>query len=306
MKILITGGAGFIGSHLVEALSKQEHRVVVIDNLSSGDLKNLPIFTKFYKTDITNYQELKEIFEKEKPEIIFHFAAQINLRKSVENPIHDAKVNIIGSLNLLELAKKHNIKKFIFSSTGAIYGTNLIPNQENQPPLPQSPYTLSKLTIERYLKLYKKNHNLDYVSLRYSNVYGPRQNPKGEAGVVAIFLDKMLKNQQPEIFGSGEQTRDYVYVKDVVNANLIAMEKGQGTYNIATSKQTNVIEIFNQLNNLFNRKFKKVHTQEKPGEQEHSCLNFEKAKNQLNWIPRTNLEEGIIKTYNWFINHKHQ
>src|SRR6056297_1143722 len=239
-KILVTGGAGFIGSHIVDKLISQNNKVVIIDNLSTGQKENINKKARFYKADITN-KKIKEIFKKEKPDIVFHLAAQINVRKSIQNPLLDTKVNVLGSLNIFQAAKESNVKKIIFSSTGgAIYGkAKQIPTPETCQPKPQSPYGLSKLTTENYLKLYHKLFNINYTILRYSNVYGPRQNTLAEAGVIAIFTKQLLKNKTPVINGQGKQTRDYVYVKDVVSANILSIKKGDNkTFNIGTSKQT--------------------------------------------------------------------
>ncbi len=298
-KILVTGGAGFIGSNLVEALVKRGEEVVVIDNLAFGKLENLNSKAKFYQVDIQDYPRLKEVFEHEKPEVIFHLAANIDLRRSVLEPIMDADINIIGSLNLLELARELKVKKFIFSSSGAVYGDIEIPNNEEQLPKPVAPYAISKLVLEKYLDFYEKNYGLNWVALRYANIYGPRQNSKGEAGVISIFLDKMLKNEQPIIFGSGENTRDYTFVEDVVNANIIVWEKGQGVYNVSTCHETSTLEIFNKLNSFFDNKFSRKHIEAKAGEIARACLDNSRLKS-LGWNPETDLDSGIKKTYEWF------
>lgn len=298
VKILVTGGAGFIGSNLAEELVK-ENEVVIVDNLSFGKLENMPKQARFYQVDIKDYEKLRAVFQKEKPEIIFHLAANIDLRKSVSEPIMDARINIMGSLNLLELAREFHIKKFIFSSSGAVYGDIEVPNTEEQEPIPLAPYALSKLTIEKYLDFYGKNYGLNWVALRYANVYGPKQNSKGEAGVISIFLDKMLSNKNPEIFGSGLATRDYVYVNDVVKANLLAWQKGQGIYNVSTCKETSVVEIFSMLNSLFSNKFSRNHAEEKAGEIARACLSNEKLR-ALGWTQGTELKDGILKTYDFF------
>lgn len=230
--ILVTGGAGFIGSHLVDRLVKEKYRVVVVDNLSTGKRKNLNPVAKFYKVDLRNKNALERIFQKEKPKDVFHLAAQIDLRKSVEDPVKDAQINILGSLNLIQcFLQNPNFKprfsKFIFSSTGgAMYGeAKTIPTAENFPACPFSPYGVVKLSVEHYLDYYRKIFGLNFVSLRYSNVYGPRQNSKAEAGVVAIFCRQILSGDQPIINGSGRQTRDFVYVDDVVEANISSFKK---------------------------------------------------------------------------------
>jgi UDP-glucose 4-epimerase len=322
-KILVTGGAGFIGSHLVDALIERGHRVVVIDNLSTGKKENInPPRTcsggiKFYKIDICS-PKIGEIFKKEKPEICFHFAAQINVRKSVENPLFDAKVNILGSLNIIQnfireirsqirvnSPKLNSCKfaKFIFASTGgAIYGeAKKIPTPENYPENPISPYGIAKLTVENYLKFYKANFGLQFISLRFSNVYGPRQDPKGEAGVVAIFIDKLLKREGPTIFGDGNQTRDFIFVEDVVSACLKAMEyKGKKEiFNIGTGIETSINEVYQIISKLLKTKIKPKYAPEKPGDLKRSCLDISLAKRELKWKPKYNLEEGVKKTIEW-------
>lgn len=302
MKILVTGGAGFIGSNLTDALIQQGHDVSVVDNLSTGQKENLNKKAKFFELDLTD-EKLTEIFEIEKPEIIFHLAAQIDVRKSVTDPVWDAKQNILGSVNLLESAKKHKVKKIIFSSTGgAIYGdTDQIPTPEGHPELPISPYGIAKLTIEKYLYYYNKIFGLLYIALRYSNVYGPRQNSKGEAGVVAIFCDKLLANQNPVIHGDGKQTRDYVFVDDVVRANLAALESEKiGIYNIGTSIEADVNKIAELIKSNIDTDIEFTYADAKEGEQQKSCIDYSKAKNELGWHPEINLEEGIKKTVDWF------
>jgi len=304
MKFLVTGGAGFIGSHLVDRLIKGGHKVVVIDNLSTGKKENLNKKARFYKADICD-KEISQIFKKEKPEIVFHFAAQIDVRKSVENPVEDAKINILGTLNILENCKKYNIRKVIFASTGgAIYGdADIVPTPETYPELPLSPYGIAKLTIEKHLSYYYKVFGLPYVSLRLANVYGPRQNSKGEAGVVAIFCDKMLSKKQPIINGDGKQTRDFVFVDDVVEANISALKKDKvGIFNIGTARETDVNTLFKKLRELTDSKCAKIHGPTLPGEQKRSCLDYSEAKRELGWQPKYSLDKGLKKTVEWFRN----
>ena len=304
MKSLVTGGAGFIGSHLVDRLIKEGHRVVVIDNLSTGKKENLNPKAKFYKIDICSYR-ISQIFKKEKPEVVFHYAAQIDVRKSVKDPVEDAKINILGTLNILENCKKYNIRKVIFASTGgAIYGdADIVPTPETYPELPLSPYGIAKLTIEKHLSYYYKVFGLPYVSLRLANVYGPRQNSKGEAGVVAIFCDKMLSKKQPIINGDGKQTRDFVFVDDVVEANISALKKDKvGIFNIGTARETDVNTLFKKLRELTDSKCAKIHGPTLPGEQKRSCLDYSEAKRELGWQPKYSLDKGLKKTVEWFRN----
>ena len=250
-----------------------------------------------------NFPKIKEIFETEKPEVIYHFAAQIDVRKSVENPIEDAKINILSTLNLLNLAVKYNVKHFIFSSTGgAIYGdTENIPTTENEKELPVSPYGCAKLSIEKYLNFFHHVYCLKYTCLRYANVYGPRQNPHGEAGVVAIFFNSMLSNNNPVIFG-GNQTRDFVFVEDIAKANLLALNDNKtDTYNVGTAKETNINQLFEKMNLFFDNKFKQINKEFKKGEQKASCISYQKIKNELGWEPKTDLSEGLRKTYEWYL-----
>jgi UDP-glucose 4-epimerase len=315
MKILVTGGAGFIGSHLADALIERGHRVVVIDNLSTGKKENINKKAKFYKIDICS-PRIVEIFKKEKPEIVFHLAAQINVRKSAEDPLFDAKVNILGSLNVIQKfvqlrtsyfkPRTSNLKlpTFIFASTGgAIYGeAREIPTPENYPENPISPYGIAKLTVENYLGFYKENFGLKFVSLRFSNVYGPRQDPKGEAGVVAIFIEKLLKGERSTIFGDGKQTRDFIFVEDVVSACLKAMEyKGKKEiFNIGTGIETSINELYKIISKSLRTKIKPKYASEKPGDLKRSCLDISLAKRELKWRPKYNLEKGLEKTINSF------
>ena len=305
MKILVTGGAGFIGSRVSDRLIEETgDEITVMDNLSTGFEYNVNPKAKFIKADITDFDKTGKIFAEEKPDIVYHFAAQIDVRKSVANPLFDAQTNIMATLNLIKLSNDFKIKKFIFSSTGgAIYGdTDERPTKESHPEWPLSPYGIAKLATDKFLNYYHEVFGLKYISLRYGNVYGPRQNPHGEAGVVAIFLNKMLNGEQPVINGDGKQTRDYVYVDDVVQSNLLALEHiGKvGIYNVGTSIETSVNELFGEINKNFGGKFKEVHGPAKLGEQKTSCLSYEKIKRDLGFAPETSFGEGIKKTYEWF------
>ena len=303
-KILVTGGAGFIGSNLVDELIKKNYKVVVVDDLSFGKRKYVNKKAKFYKLSIEN-KKLKEVFRKEKPQIVFHLAAQKDVRKSVADPIFDAQINILGSLNLLENCLKYKVKKFIFTSSGgAIYGdTKKVPTPEDHPEWPISPYAVAKLTIDKYLHFYHQVYGLKYVSLRLANIYGPRQDAEGEAGVVAIFINKLLKGKRPIINGDGKQTRDYVYVDDVVRACLLSFKnKITGIYNIGTSKETSVNQLFRKLIKIDKFKIKEKYGPAMPGEQMRSNLSYKKAQKEMGWQSRINLDEGLKKTIEWFRN----
>lgn len=302
MNILITGGAGFIGSHIADKLVEKNHQITIIDDLSCGRRENINKNAQFYKLSILS-PNLDSIFKKYKPKIVFHQAAQKNVRVSVENPAKDAKTNILGTLNVLECCKTYNAGKIIFASSGgAIYGeTNKLPTPKNRTPAPDSPYGVSKLSIEYYLRVFYKIHGLSYIALRYSNVYGPRQDPKGEAGVIAIFIDNLLKNKKSTIFGNGRQTRDYIYVDDVVNANLSAMQKSViGEFNIGTGIETNVNDLFAKIAKLIGVDAQTSHGPKNPGEVARSCLNILKTRKELGWKPRVTLDKGLEKTIKWF------
>ena len=302
MRVLLTGGAGFIGSHVSDMLINNGHEVIVIDNLSSGKEENLNPKAVLYKEDIRD-SIVKEIMERERPEAVIHHAAQVNVRDSVEDPLYDMDVNIGGTLNLLENSVKNGIKKFIFASTGgAIYGEQCrFPANETHATKPLSPYGIAKLTCERYLYYYHKTYGLNYVSLRYSNVYGPRQDPYGEAGVVAIFSQKMLAGDRPIINGNGEQTRDYVFVEDVTRANILALQRDVfGEFNIGTGAETTVNSLFEEIKTLAGSKVKGVHGEAKKGEQFRSVLDWSKAKTGLGWNPEVSLKEGLKRTIAFF------
>ncbi len=298
--VLVTGGAGFIGSHMVDALIKESYSVAVVDNFSSGSEKNVHPNARIYKTDIRE-EALAEVFEKERPEYVFHFAAQISVNRSVEDPLFDADVNILGGLNVLELCLQNKVKKILFSSTGgALYGeAEVVPTPEKYPCEPLSPYGLAKLALEKYIRFYRRQFGLEFAIMRYANVYGPRQNPKGEAGVISIFAEKMLDNLTPIIHGDGHQTRDYVYVGDIVRANMAAFQSERsGTYNVGTAKQTTVNELFKLIKDELHSPLTPKHAEVFSG-QAVSCLSYEKIKRELNWEPQTSIEQGIKKTIDW-------
>lgn len=304
MKILVTGGAGFIASHITDALIDDGHTVFVLDNLITGFEKNINPKAVFIKKDIID-PTLSELFEKEKFDLVNHHAAQMDVRKSVADPSFDATTNILGTINLLQNSVKTGVKKFIFASTGgAVYGEQInFPADENHPTNPVSPYGISKLTVEKYLYFYYLQHKLKYTILRYANIYGPRQNSMGEAGVVAIFSTKLLKGEQPIINGSGEQTRDYVYVGDVVKANMITMmEDACEIYNVGTGLETDVNTLYKMLNKIIGKGQAEKHGPPAPGEQMRSVISTDKLFKKFNWRLSTNLQEGLVQTVNYFRN----
>ena len=303
MKILVTGGAGFIGSHVVDALIERGHEVAVVDDLSTGKREHINPRARFYHLDIRDAQGLEEVFAAERPEIVNHQAARANVRESMEKPILYAEVNVIGSLNLLELSRKYGVEKFIYASTGgAVYGEpEYLPADEAHPINPLDPYGASKHFVEHYLYLYGVNYGLRYTILRYPNVYGPRQDPYGEAGVVAIFTGQMLRGEQAVINGSGEQERDFVYVGDVVEANLLALDRGDGgIYNLGWGFGTSVNEIFARLKEITGYEKEAVHGPPKKGEVFKICLDATKARRELGWVPRISLDEGLRMTVEYF------
>ena len=297
MKILVTGGAGFIASHLVDRLVANGHHVVVVDNLSAGRRENVNPKALFYEVDICDATSLEEVFKKEKPEVVDHHAAHVNVRKSVEMPAYDANINILGSLNLCELSKKYQVKKFIYVSTGgAVYGEpKELPVKETCPVEPLSQYGVSKHTVEHYLSIFYKLYGLDFTILRYPNVYGPRQSPHGEAGVVAIFSELLLQNIRPTIFGDGTKTRDYVYVDDIINANTIVLNNvGNGEiYNLGWGKEISDLEVFQTVRRALASNIEPFFGQKRPGEIDHISLDSSKAMEKLKWKPTVTFEEGI-------------
>lgn len=302
MKILVTGGAGFIGSHLVDALIERGDEVVVVDNLSTGCRENVNPQTKLYELNIGD-QGLAEVFDLERPDIICHHAAQIDLRRSVTEPLFDAQENILGSLNVIVNSVHYGVTKFIYASSGgAIYGEpQSLPVDENHPINPVSQYGVSKHTVEHYLHLYALQYGVNYVVLRYANVYGARQNPFGEAGVVAIFARQMLGGKQPAIFGPGNKTRDYTHVSDVVAANLLAMERGTNAIcNIGTGVETSDQEIFDAVAEAVGYDDPPLYTSVRPGEVQRMCLDWSRAEQELGWHPKLSLKEGITKTVDYF------
>ncbi|HLB00642.1 MAG TPA: NAD-dependent epimerase/dehydratase family protein [Bacteroidota bacterium] len=302
MKVLVTGGAGFIGSHVADACLAAGNAVVIVDDLSTGKMENVNPKARFEQTDIRD-EKLDDLFRSEKFDVVIHHAAQMDVRKSVEDPAFDASVNILGTLNLLEQCRKTGVKKFVFASTGgAIYGEqDYFPADEKHPVRPLSPYGISKLAIEKYLFYYGEIYGLRHVSLRYGNVYGPRQNPHGEAGVIAIFTKKMLAGAQPLINGDGLQTRDYVYVGDVVSANMFALGfAGSGIFNVGTGIETDVNTLFRSLNDLTVAGCRESHGPAKKGEQMRSVIDAGLLVKTAGWTAATNLGDGLRRTVEYF------
>jgi len=302
MKILVTGGAGFIGSHVADAYIAQGYDVTIVDDLSSGSRENVNPKARFHELNIQD-PTLSDVFAEGQFEVVNHHAAQMDVRKSVADPMFDARVNVLGTLNLLQNCVEHRVKKFIFASTGgAVYGEQeMFPANEEHPTWPISPYGITKLCCEKYLFYYKEVYRLPHVILRYANVYGPRQNPHGEAGVVAIFTEKLLKGEQPVINGDGKQTRDYVYVGDLVRANLMALDYPKSeVFNIGTAVEADVNEIFGHLNRLTGANVEEHHGPTKLGEQLRSCLSYEKIERALGWKPEFSLNQGLQETVEYF------
>ncbi|MFQ6616167.1 MAG: NAD-dependent epimerase/dehydratase family protein [Fidelibacterota bacterium] len=303
MKILVTGGAGFIGSHVQDAYLKAGHQVAVLDNLSTGQKEFIHPDAIFYRADIRDAREVFGILDGGNFDVVNHHAAQMDVRASVRDPAYDASVNILGGLNLLEAAVKTGVKQFIFASTGgAIYGEqNTFPAPEDHPLSPESPYGVSKLSLEKYCDFYTRTYGLRAFILRYGNVYGPRQNPHGEAGVVAIFSEKLVRGETPTIHGDGEQTRDFVHVSDAVRANLMALEfDGNAVTNIGTGVESNINTVFRHLVACTGNSAEAKHGPPKKGEQRRSVLDYSRVKTLLGWEPTVGIREGLRQTYRYF------
>jgi UDP-glucose 4-epimerase len=308
--VLVTGGAGFIGSNLVDRLLADGKRVVVVDDLSTGKLTNLkqargssPGEVEFQRLDLTS-GALDTVVERHRPEVILHLAAQMNVRVSVEQPLHDATVNVLGTIQVLEAARKHDVEKVVFATSGGtIYGepsVDEIPVPETAPTGAHSPYGASKLAGEEYLRTYEALYGVRWTSLALSNVYGPRQDPAGEAGVVAIFTERMLAGLPCTIYGDGEQSRDFVYVDDVVHAFVLAMDRGDGDrFNIGTAERTSVNQLFRGLAAATRYDREPVYAPERAGELRHNAVDPRKAAQGLGWKPWTTLEEGLAATLKW-------
>ena len=303
MKILVTGGAGFIGSHVADAFVAAGHDVVVLDDLSSGKRANVPAAARFHQVDVQDADAVAALFRAERPEILCHHAAQMDVRRSVADPAFDARVNLLGLLNLMENGRANGLRRVVLASTGgAIYGEqDCFPAPESHATNPLSPYGVAKLASERYLYFYAQQYGIAYVALRYANVYGPRQNPHGEAGVVAIFIEKMLRGEQPVINGPGTQTRDYVFVGDIVRANLAAVAtEFCGALNLGTGVETDVNTIFRELVRLGGFPTAEEHGPAKPGEQQRSVIDAGLAARVLGWRPEVDLATGLGRTLAWF------
>jgi UDP-glucose 4-epimerase len=298
LKAIVTGGAGFIGSHLVDTLISRGSCVHVIDNLSSGKREYLNRSAEFHNIDISS-SDAYNVIVSERPDYIFHMAAQADVSRSTSSPFEDMQTNIAGTLNLLEACRHFPVKNFVFSSTSAVYGnvsSDII--NETCHPSPISFYGLSKLTSENYIKLYGDTFEVPFSILRYGNVYGPRQTSKGEGGVIAVFLEKLLRNEKLKINGDGLQTRDYVYVQDVVDANIDAAVKGkQMTMHISTRERTSILQLIALLKRYHSNEILSFHTTDRQGDIKHSCLDNSLAKRELNWKPHYSIEEGLKETY---------
>lgn len=302
MKTLVTGGCGFIGSNLVDKLIDLGYDVLVVDNLITGKEENINKKAKFYKINLTNYKNLESIFSTLKPEIVFHLASNASVTESIKNPKFDAENNILGSINLFELSIKNKVKRIIYSSTGgAVYieGKNL-PKKENAKISPISPYGVSKYCVEKYLDYYKNLYKIERVTLRYSNVYGPRQDPFGEAGVVAIFTNRILKGERPIVYGDGNQTRDFIYVDDVIKANILSIDGEDDIYNIGTGIETSINELIKIFSKILDKNIEPIYDEKREGEIYRISLSTKKAERQLKFKFETSLEEGIKKTVDWF------
>jgi UDP-glucose 4-epimerase len=302
VRILVTGGAGFIGSNVTDRFVELGHEVAVFDDLSSGLRELVNPKARFYHGDLADAAAIERVVAEFRPDIIDHHAAQIDVRRSVSEPRLDATINILGTLALLESATRHGTRKIVYASTGgALYGEGRqLPATEDHPVNPEAPYGASKHTVEHYLYIWKLLHGLDHTVLRYPNVYGPRQNPHGEAGVNAIFIGLMLAGKRPRIFGTGDQVRDYLYVGDVVDANEIALEKGSGEIvNLGTGVGTSVNDIFRELKAIIGFEGEPIYEPPRPGEVQRIYLDASRAKRVLGWEPKVSFADGLRRTVEW-------
>ena len=306
MRILVTGGAGFIGSHVADRFVALGHEVAVFDDLSSGFREFVPGDRRFYRGDLRDAASIEQCLAEFKPDVVDHHAAQIDVRRSVSDPAFDAMTNIVGGIRLLEACTRHAVRKLVYASTGgALYGEGrTLPATEEHPINPEAPYGASKHTFEHYLYIWKLLHGLDYTVLRYPNVYGPRQNPHGEAGVNAIFIGLMLEGKRPRIFGTGEQVRDYLYVADVVEANVRALEAGSGEMmNLGTGVPTSVLDIVNGLNRILGTSIEPIFEAARPGEVQRIYLDASRARQVLGWEPQVGFDDGLGRTVEWSRHH---
>ncbi len=302
MRILVTGGAGFIGSNVVDRFLELGHEVAVFDDLSTGFREFVHPKARFYAGDLADAAAVDRCVTDFRPELVDHHAAQIDVRKSVSDPVRDARVNVLGSIGLLQACTRHGVRKVVYASTGgALYGEGRqLPATEDHPVNPEAPYGASKHTVEHYLYLWRHLHGLDYTVLRYPNVYGPRQNPHGEAGVNAIFIGLMLRGKRPRIFGDGNAVRDYLYVSDVVDANVLVLEQGSGEMlNLGTGIGTSVNDIVRELQALIGFKEDAIHDPARPGEVQRIYLDASRARRLLGWEPRVGFTDGLRKTVEW-------
>lgn len=303
MKVLVTGGAGFIGSHVADACLAAGHDVLIIDDLSTGRRENLPETARFYEVDLRDAEAMERVFADERPEAICHLAARADVRESMVKPVLYAEANIIGSLVLLEMARKYHCRKVVYASTGgAVYGEpEYLPVDEEHPINPLDPYGASKHHVEHYLYIYRTHFGVDYTALRFPNVYGPRQDPYGEAGVVAIFANQMLRGETPVIYGSGQQERDFVYVADIARANVLALTAAGGEIlNLGSGVGTSINTIFQNLLTITGCDCAEVHGPAKQGEVFRTYLNAARARASLGWEPEVSLVEGLTRTVAYF------
>ena len=298
---MVTGGAGFIGSHLVDRLVSEGHNVVVVDDLSVGKLRNQNKGAVFYHANVAD-PALTEVFEREKPYIVCHHAAQVGLMNSVKDPVGDAEVNVLGTVRLLDLSRQYGVEKFVFSSpANNVYGDiQYLPCDEAHPINPDTPFGLSKRVAEEYVVLYSQMYRLNYAILRYGNVFGPRQTPLGGSGVVSIFVKTMLEGKQPRIFGDGEQERDFLYVDDAVEANILAIEDGRGIYNVGVGEGTSINLLFDLLKDILRYKWRPIYGPARPGEIRKIILDSSRITNELGWRPNVELAEGLARTVDYF------
>lgn len=301
MNVLVTGGAGFIGSHIVDLLVETGCRVSVADNLSTGRFENINPRVNFYKIDIRE-QCLREAIAREKPEAVIHLAAQADVARSLQDPLADADINILGTINLLNSCAGCGVGKVVYASSAAGYGNpSYLPLDEDHPAKPQSPYGVSKYTVEHYLRVYREVFGVNYTVLRFANVYGPRQDAAGEGGVVSIFADRLIKGLSPYIFGDGEQTRDFIYVKDVAAATMAALRAGDGgAFNVSTGAGLSVNALFRELKKITGSLLEPVYQPPRPGDITHSYLSNESTCVSLGWRPRYSLEEGLRETVEFY------